>query len=151
MVTPSTPKKVQQLAALSQDLPEPGQQALAYLEQQWQETLQDPDNSQIGQQLEQWQQHLQEVVNGIPVSSRANIITAIPGVNTVAAVIQAKQAWNFLPEWAQDTLISAAAIEGECSLVEVLQSVAEDKGVDPVVVSLDVMSLAHHLGWLDGL
>jgi hypothetical protein len=140
-----------QLSALRRDLPAPVQQALNYLQQQYEAILKNPNVQQVAQQLQQWQRQLQDVISRIPEPIRKAIISTIPGVNDVATAIQAKQAWDALPAWAQDTLISVVPFGDGVDLVKETYNAAIGKGVDPVVVTLSVVGLAGDLGWLDGI
>jgi hypothetical protein len=139
----------QQLSALRKDLPAPIQNALDDLQRRYEEILKNPNAQQAVQQLQQWQRKLQEVVNHIPEPIRNTLLNTIPGVSNIVTAIQAKQAWDALPGWAQDTLISVAPFGDGIDLVREAHSAAIGKGADPVVVTLGTIGLAGDLGWLD--
>lgn len=141
----------EQLSALQQELPEPVQRAIDFLQVQYEAILGNPNVQEAAAQLQQWQQQAQATFDRLPEPIRDGLVRSIPGVGTIATAIQLKQAWDELPEWTQDLVISLAPLGDAVDLVREAYNGAAGREVDKIAVTLSVIGLAGDLGWLDGI
>lgn len=139
-----------QVEALRQPLPAPVRQILDSLQRQYATILENPDTQQMARQLQEWQQNLQRQLERIPEPIRDSFERQLPVIGKAATFLQAKQSWDALPKWVQDTAISLAPFSDAAELLRQTYNGATGKDVDPVIVTLSTLGLAGDLGWLDG-